>query len=146
MIAVIVINWNGINFIQKCLDGLRGQTCRNYSIIMVDNGSDDGSLELVHSKYPEVRTIALSDNMGFAVANNIAIKSMDIDYIALINNDAVPHPEWLENLQKALEINPDAGIETDVSHRWTTGRRRTGRSRSPSMGRGGGSSRFCRSR
>ena len=77
---------------------------------MVDNASHDGSLELVHRNYPEVKTIQLAENLGFAAANNMAINSMDTEYVALLNNDAVPHPTWLENLLKALEMNPGAGI------------------------------------
>ncbi len=60
--------------------------------------------------YPEVKTIALPENLGFAKANNVAIKSLNTEYVALLNNDAVPHPKWLENLSKALENHPEAGI------------------------------------
>jgi hypothetical protein len=109
-VSVVIVNWNGKKFIAKCLDGLRNQTHKDHSIVLVDNGFDDGSLELVHRKYPEVKTIALAENLGFAVANNIAINSMDTKYVALLNNDAVPHPAWLENLLKALEMNPEAGF------------------------------------
>ena len=109
-VSIIIVNWNGKNFLAGCLDGLRQQTYREFSIILVDNGSDDGSLELVQKNYPEVKTIALSENMGFAIANNIAIKSVQTEYVALLNNDAVPHPEWLEYLMKALQENPEAGF------------------------------------
>ena len=82
LIPVIVVNWNGKKFIAECLDGLRKQTYKNFSIIMVDNASDDGSLEFVQNNYPEVRTIAVSKNLGFAVANNIAIKAVNTEYLA----------------------------------------------------------------
>ena len=110
IVSIIIVNWNGKNFLASCLDGLKQQMYRDFSIILVDNGSYDGSLELVQKKYPEVETIALSENLGFATANNIAIKSIDTEYVALLNNDAVPHPEWLENLVKALQQNPEAGF------------------------------------
>jgi len=83
---------------------------KDYSIVIVNNASDAGSLELVHRKYPEVKTIPLSENLGFTVANNRAIQSIATEYVAQLNNDAVPHPGWLENLLKALEMNPDAGM------------------------------------
>ena len=108
-VSVIIVNWNGRQFIAECLDGLRRQTYRDHSVLFVDNGSDDGSLELVHREYPEVKAIELAENMGFAIANNIAIKSIQTEYVALLNNDAVPHPTWLENLLKALEHHPEAG-------------------------------------
>ncbi len=60
--------------------------------------------------YPEVKTIALPENLSFAAANNIAIKSVNTEYVALLNNDAVPHPLWLEKLLEALKHNPDAGF------------------------------------
>jgi GT2 family glycosyltransferase len=77
---------------------------------MVDNGSVDGSLDYVQTHYPEVKTIALSENSGFAIANNIAIQSVQTKYVALLNNDAVPHPEWLANLVTAMENSPEAGL------------------------------------
>ena len=110
LISVVIVNWNGKKFIAECLDGLRKQTYKDHSIVLVDNASGDGSLELVHRKYPEVKTAALSENLGFAVANNIAIQSICTEYVALLNNDAIPHPGWVENLLKALEKHPEEGF------------------------------------
>jgi GT2 family glycosyltransferase len=110
LISVVIVNWNGKKFIAECLDGLRKQTYKDHSIVLVDNASGDGSLELVHRNYPEVKTIPLDANLGFAVANNKAIQSIGTEYVALLNNDAVPHPGWLENLLKALEKHPEAGF------------------------------------
>jgi hypothetical protein len=109
-VSIIIVNWNGKRFLADCLDGLRQQTYGKFSVIMVDNGSVDGSLDYVQTHYPEVETIALSENLGFAVANNIAINSVQTEYVALLNNDAVPHPEWIENLKKTLDNNPAAGF------------------------------------
>ncbi len=109
-VSVIIVNWNGKSFLADCLDGLRQQTYRDFSVIMVDNGSNDGSLDYVQTHYPEVKTIDLSYNSGFAVANNIAIQSVQTKYVALLNNDAVPHPQWLANLVKVLENHPKAGF------------------------------------
>ena len=92
MVSVIIVNWNGINYIQKCLDGLRAQTYRDFFIIMLDNASQDGSLEIVQKNYPEVKILAQSENIGFSAANNLALKSVNTEYVAFLNNDAVPHP------------------------------------------------------
>ena len=81
----------------------------NFSVIMVDNGSIDGSLDYVQNYYPEVETIALSENAGFARANNIAIHTIQMKYVALLNPDTVPDAGWLEHLVKALEKHPQAG-------------------------------------
>jgi GT2 family glycosyltransferase len=110
MVSIIIVNWNGINFIGKCLDGLKAQTRRDFSIIMVDNASQDGSLEFVQENYPEVKILAQSENTGFSAANNIALKSVRTEYVALLNNDAVPHPDWLKNLVDALEKDPETGF------------------------------------
>ncbi|MDB4442663.1 glycosyltransferase family 2 protein [bacterium] len=109
-VSVIIVNWNGKNLLADCLNGIRKQTYGDHSVVLVDNGSHDGSLQYVHSHYPEIKTIALSENMGFAIANNIAIQSVQTKYVALLNNDAVPHPDWLQNLMDALEKHPEAGF------------------------------------
>ena len=108
-ITVIIVNWNGKKYIEVCLNGLKKQSFKDFSIILVDNDSDDGSLEFVHKNYSEVKSIALPENLGFAAANNIAIESVSTEYVALLNPDAVHHPGWLENLLKALENHPQAG-------------------------------------
>jgi GT2 family glycosyltransferase len=109
-VTVIIVNWNGKKFVAKCLDGLRKQTYKNFSVIMVDNGSNDGSAEFVSKKYPEVEIEALSENLGFSIANNIAVESVETEYVVLLNNDAVPHPNWLENLLNAIKDHPEAGF------------------------------------
>ncbi|MBT3367610.1 MAG: glycosyltransferase family 2 protein [Nitrospina sp.] len=109
-IAVIVVNWNGKALLSECLESLKTQVYRHFSTILVDNGSTDGSVDFVREKFPEVRIIALSENAGFSVANNIAIRSVNSDYVALLNNDAVAHPFWLKNLVAALESTPEAGL------------------------------------
>ena len=109
-VAIIIVNWNGKSFLGDCLNGLRQQTYENYSVIMVDNSSVDGSLDYVQTYYPEVETIALAENAGFAKANNIAIQSVQTKYVALLNPDTVPDTVWLDHLVKALENYPQAGL------------------------------------
>ena len=96
--------------LSECLDSLRQQVFQHFSVILVDNGSNDGSINFVNRHYPEVKTIALPKNLGFAAANNIAIKSVNTGYVALLNNDAVPHPLWLQSLIEALGSHPEAGF------------------------------------
>ena len=109
-VSVVIVNWNGRKFIQECLTGLKNQTVKSFTVILVDNGSSDGSLELVSKNYPEIRIIALAENCGFAAANNMALKQIDTKYVSLLNNDAIPHPHWLANLICALEGHPAAGF------------------------------------
>jgi GT2 family glycosyltransferase len=108
--SVIIVNWNGRKFLPECLESLLYQAYRHFSIILVDNGSTDGSVDFVVQNYPEVHTIALPKNVGFSVANNIALKTVKTEYVALLNNDAVADPLWLQSLLGALESYPEAGF------------------------------------
>ena len=110
MISVIIVNWNGRKLLSECLDGLRQQAYKQFCTILVDNGSTDGSIDFVSQNYLEVSVIGLSKNFGFATGNNIAIKRAKTKYIALLNNDAVPHQMWLQRLLEALESHPAAGF------------------------------------
>ena len=109
-VSVIIVNWNGLALLSECLESMRKQSYTRFSTILVDNGSTDGSIDFVKKEFPEVRIIALHVNAGFSIANNVAIKSINSKYVALLNNDAVAHPDWLENLVAALELTPEAGF------------------------------------
>ena len=76
----------------------------------MDNGSTDGSVAFVTRNYPEVRVVALPENVGFSIGNNIALRTVSTGYVALLNNDAVAHPLWLKHLAETLETRPDAGF------------------------------------
>ena len=109
-VTILIVNWNGKRFLSKCLDGLKRQTYKDFSIILVDNASNDGSVSFVTENYPEVKILALSENLGFSVANNIVLKKAKSKYVVLLNNDAVAHPVWLKSLVKALETHAEAGF------------------------------------
>jgi len=110
LVTVIIVNWNGKKLLPDCLESLRKQQFKDFSTILVDNGSSDGSLDLVSRHYPEIKTISLRENMGFAVANNVAFSRAETKYVALLNNDAVAHPEWLKRLTDSLEKDQNAGF------------------------------------
>jgi hypothetical protein len=109
-VTVVVVNWNGKSCLLQCLDSLRKQFFQELTTVVVDNGSDDGSAEAVRRLFPEVSLICLTDNFGFAVANNIAIRQADTEFVALLNNDAIAHPLWLQALINALSDHPEAGF------------------------------------
>ncbi len=102
-VSVIVVNWNGKNLLFACLQSLQRQTFKDFEIIVVDNGSTDGSIELIQNHFPEAQVIALNTNLGFSAANNIGIQRARGRYIALLNNDTEADPRWLEELVKALD-------------------------------------------
>jgi GT2 family glycosyltransferase len=110
--SVIVTNWNGRSDLEGCLPTLREQTHQDFEVIVVDNGSTDGSLELLEAEFPEVRVIPLGENRGFATANNIGIREARGDYVALLNNDTEVDPLWLAELVASLERHPAAASVT----------------------------------
>lgn len=114
LVSVIIVNYNGARYLSACLDALREQTypSDHFEAIVSDNGSADGSLELLHDNYPWVRVLANRRNLGFASGNNVAIQIAQGEYIVLLNNDTLPSPMWLENLVSVAESHPQAGMVT----------------------------------
>ncbi len=98
-VSVIILNYNGREYIEECMDSVLKQTYRDREIILVDNASTDGSLEIIKENFiDKIRLIENKDNLGFAVGNNIGISSATGAYIALLNNDAVADANWLSEL------------------------------------------------
>ncbi|MCP4362178.1 MAG: glycosyltransferase family 2 protein [Chloroflexi bacterium] len=99
---MIIVNWNGRTWLETCLPALAAQTHTNFETIVVDNGSEDNSILWIKKDWPHVHVLALEENWGFAKANNIGIQAARGEYIATLNNDTVPEPEWLEALVTAV--------------------------------------------
>ena len=111
--AVIIVNFNGKQYIEDCLSSLATQTYRPYEIILVDNGSGDDSVELVREQFPQVQIIQNAENLGFARANNIGIRytlGSGCDYFVFLNYDTVVVEDWLEELVGCVKRNPKVGI------------------------------------
>lgn len=106
MIDIIIPNYNGAALLPDCLDALRAQTRRDFGVLVVDDGSTDGSLALLARDYPEVHVLALAENRGFIAAVNAGIAATDGAYVVLLNNDTEATPRWLEHLVGALERFP----------------------------------------
>jgi GT2 family glycosyltransferase len=106
-VAVIVVNWNGGDFLRQCLESLERQLRRPEHIVVVDNASTDDSLLLAEEALRDIEVIRLPGNVGFARANNIAARAAGrFDAIALLNPDAFAEPGWLEALVAAAEREP----------------------------------------
>lgn len=111
-ISVVIPNWNGADMLKNCLQALQKQTLKA-EIIVVDNGSDDGSLEMVKKHFPDVRLIRKSKNLGFAGGVNAGIRQalgVNRHYIALLNNDTGVDPSWLEELLREMDKDKSCGI------------------------------------
>jgi GT2 family glycosyltransferase len=110
LVTIIVVNWNGRAFLEQCLSSLCAQTYPAREIVLVDNGSTDGSIDFVRECFPDVQIMALPHNVGFAAGNNCAMREARGTYIALLNNDAYPEPEWLARMVEVAEQRPEAGL------------------------------------
>jgi hypothetical protein len=136
-VSVIVPNWNGMRFVGMCLDSLAKLHFKNFEVIVVDNGSMDGSREMIEEKYPWVRLLKNPHNMGFAIACNQGIKASNAEYLVLLNNDIEVTPDWLTELYEGMERHPECGMGTtkmmfldnrdvfyntgDLFHSWSSG-------------------------
>ena len=105
-VAIIVVNWNAGDWLRRVLASLSQQTFRDFSIVLVDNASTDDSINRVREYLSCVTFLPQPRNLGFAAANNLAVKEVDCEWVALLNPDAIPEPEWLERLMIAAAKNP----------------------------------------
>lgn len=109
--SVIVVNWNGLALLPECLASLTGQTYPRLELIVVDNGSTDGSREfLAREDGHRITLVAHLVNAGFAGGNNLGIRASKGAWVALLNNDAVADPGWVEALVRAAEADPGIGM------------------------------------
>ena len=107
-VSVIIPNYNGITYLEKLMEALRGQSCRHFEVIVVDNGSTDGSAAFLREQYPEVRLLPFPENLGFARAVNEGIRASSLPYVLLLNNDTVPDPEFVEEMLLAIRRHKKA--------------------------------------
>lgn len=113
-VSVVIVNWNGREVLRECLAAVCAQCYPNFHVIVVDNGSTDGSVACVREQFPEVEVLELGDNRGFAGGNNAGIQKAladaEVEYVALLNNDATAADCWLKELVNQAEKNARAGM------------------------------------
>jgi len=107
-VSIIIVNYNGKDYLQKCLESLMKINYKNYEIILVDNNSTDQSIEFVKNTYPSVIIIKLDRNYGFAEPNNIGAKIAKGDFLLFLNNDTEVSPNFIEKMVNVL--NQDSKI------------------------------------
>lgn len=105
-VTVIIPNLNGMKYLDGCLASLRRQTLKEFGVILLDNGSQDGSAEFVRRHYPEVRVRRFRENTGFCHAVNEGIRMSDTPYVILLNNDVVCRESFVEELLAAVRRSP----------------------------------------
>ena len=109
-ISVIIPSWNNISLLSRCLAVLQAQTFADFQITLVDNGSEDDTVQWVKRHYPQVQIIANLRNVGFAAAVNQGIRESESKYIATLNNDTEVEPEYLQNLVAVAESDDSVGM------------------------------------
>jgi GT2 family glycosyltransferase len=107
-ISVVVVTWNGLHVLRECVAGLVAQTV-DHELVVVDNGSRDGTLAWLRAYAPHVKLVALPTNAGFAGGNNIGMQAATGDYLVLLNNDTIPAPDFLEQIAAPLDADPQLG-------------------------------------
>ena len=101
-VSIVIPNYNGLKYIEICLESLYKQSFQNFDIIVVDNASQDGSCDYILKNHPNVKLIYLKENYGFSKAVNKGIKASNSEYVVLLNNDTEVDKHWLENLVKCI--------------------------------------------
>ncbi len=119
-VAIIIVNWNGKEYLNDCLNSLYNQTYKNFVIYLVDNGSVDDSVNFVKKFFNKVKIIKLNKNYGYAKGNNEGIKNAltdkNIKYIICLNNDTIVEKNWLNNLIKTAQKNNLIGSVTSKAY------------------------------
>ena len=104
-VSIIILNFNGKQFLQNCFDSVLNQSCKNFEIIFFDNSSTDGSIEFVKNNFKDdrIKIIESKTNLGFAGGNNAAVKQAKNDLVVLLNNDIEADKDWLLHLVNAVK-------------------------------------------
>ncbi len=113
-ISIIIPNYNGIGILANCLNSLRDHDRKPDQIVVVDNGSSDGSPDVVKRDFPFVDLVSLTTNKGFTGANNAGIRAADGELLVLLNNDCIVEEGWLSNLEKRMEDNSVAAVTSSM--------------------------------
>lgn len=107
---MVVLNFNGKQYLENCLCSLAAQTCRDFEVIVVDNASSDGSVKYLEAQFPWVRVVKNERNLGFAGGTNAGIRYAEGEYILTLNNDTWVDSRLLECLVRPMQSNRDIGM------------------------------------
>ena len=109
-ISVVIVAWNARRYVELCLDSLvDAPPRRSMEVIVVDNASSDDTIEIIEARYPWVKLIKSTENLGFSKGNNVGIRQCEGRYIALVNPDVIVLPGCLDALADFLDQNPKVG-------------------------------------
>ena len=106
LVTVVIPNWNGMQFLDTCLHALRLQDTEDFTTLVIDNASEDGSVSFIRENYPEVRVEVMPENLGFSGGVNEGIRRAETPYVLLLNNDTEVTPGFVSGLLSAIEKDP----------------------------------------
>jgi hypothetical protein len=110
LVSVVVVNYNGKKFLDDCLSSLERQTCQNFEVILVDNGSSDDSIAFARGKFPGVKIVDNGVNLGFAGGTNSGIREAQGEFIFTLNNDTIADPRMLEEIVRPMQSDQHVGV------------------------------------
>ncbi len=110
LISVVIPSYNGAAYLEACLRSLQRQTYKNAEILVIDNASQDSSIEIIKTVAPEAIILIQSSNRGFAGGVNAGIQAARGEWIAVLNNDTEAAPDWLEQCVSAMSKHPEAAF------------------------------------
>lgn len=113
LVSIVILNFNGKDYLRKCLESVLSSEYPNFEVILVDNASTDDSLknaEALFGSNPKIKIIKNKENLGFSGGNNVGLKQCSGQYTVFLNNDTTVDPQWLTHLVEALENDPKIGI------------------------------------
>ena len=108
-LSVVIVNWNVRDFLRECLNSVQAEIAEEADILVVDNASSDGSVDMLRSEFPEVRVIANAENVGFGAANNQALAESSGRYVLFLNPDTEPRPGAIRRLLAFIDQRPQVG-------------------------------------
>ena len=109
-VALVITNWNGRHYLEACLRSIFTQDFQDFGVYVIDNASTDDSVVWIRSHFPQVHLIQNETNLGLCAANNRGILATRAEFVVILNNDTEFEPDWLGNLVRAMELNPQVGL------------------------------------
>ncbi|MFX1593130.1 MAG: glycosyltransferase family 2 protein [Promethearchaeota archaeon] len=110
LVSVLILNYNGIDHLEECFNSLSQLTYKNVEIILIDNNSQDNSVNFIRENYPNVNIIKLNKNFGFTGGNNAGASQAKGEYIVLLNNDTIVDKNWLTELVRVAQKSKNIGV------------------------------------
>lgn len=122
LVSIIILNWNGSKFIYDCINSIRHQTYPNIEVIIVDNSSTDGSIQLIENENPDFNFVKNSENLGYCKGMNMGIAIARGEFVIPLNYDIVMHERFVEECIKAISCDDKIGVVGGQAYDWIDGK------------------------